>query len=127
VQKLHAVAVPANARTHDLVNLHLHLHLLRDAGADLPSLLHLCVRTFDWRRQQARPTLPLRPMGGWERACTDARTETPIDGQTPTLLDITAARGWGPPHRPSRAAPVPCADHHQGREKSRSRRCNLHP
>lgn len=89
-QKLHAVTDPAYLRAHDLVDL----QLLWDAGPDLPSLHNLSVRTFDWRRQQAWPPLPLRPMGAWELAYADARAETEVDGQTPVLPDIAAARHW---------------------------------
>lgn len=89
-QKLHAVTDPAYVRAHDLVDL----QLLWNAGPDLPVLRGLCVRTFDWRRQQAWPPLPLRPMGGWELAYADARAETEVDGQTPVLPDIAAAREW---------------------------------
>lgn len=63
-QKLHAVTDPAYARAHDLVDL----QLLWNAAPDLPTLRELCVRTFDWRRQQPWPPLPLRPMSGWELA-----------------------------------------------------------
>ena len=89
-QKLHAVTDPAYVRAHDLVDL----QLLWNAGPDLPSLHRLCARTFDWRRQQAWPPLPLRPMDGWDLAYADARAETEVDGQTPVLPDITAAREW---------------------------------
>lgn len=89
-QKLHAVTDPAYVRAHDLVDL----QLLWNAGPDLPSLLSFCVRTFDWRRQQAWPPLPVRPMDGWELAYIDARAETEVDGQTPVLPNIAAAREW---------------------------------
>lgn len=89
-QKLHAVTDPAYVRAHDLVDL----QLLWNAGPDLPSVHRLCVRTVDWRRQQAWPPFPLRPMGGWELAYAEARGETQVDGQTPVLPDITAARDW---------------------------------
>lgn len=64
------------------------------ADPDLPVLRELCVRTFDWRRQQSWPPLPLRPMGGWELAYADARAETEVGGTTPVLPDVTAAREW---------------------------------
>jgi hypothetical protein len=89
-QKLHAVTDPAYARAHDLVDL----QLLWNAGPDLPSLHTLCVSTFDWRRQQAWPPLPLRPMDGWALAYADARAETEVDGQTPVLPDVETARYW---------------------------------
>lgn len=89
-QKLHAVTDPVYVRAHDLVDL----QLLWNAGPDLPSLHRLCVSTFDWRRQQAWPPLPLRTMDGWELAYADARAETEVDGQTPVLSDIAAAREW---------------------------------
>lgn len=89
-QKLHAVTDPAYERAHDLVDL----QLLWSAGPVLLVLEGLCVRTFDWRRQQAWPPLPLRPMDGWELAYADARAETEVGGATPVLPDITAAREW---------------------------------
>ncbi|MDR6865885.1 hypothetical protein J2Y69_000470 [Microbacterium resistens] len=89
-QKLHAVTDLAYVRAHDLVDL----QLLWSAGPDLPVLRELCVRTFDWRRQQAWPPLPLRPMGGWEFAYSDARAETEVGGATPVLPDIALAREW---------------------------------
>lgn len=89
-QKLHAVTDPAYVRAHDLVDL----QLLWNADLDLSSLHSLCARTFDWRRQQAWPPLPLRPMGGWELAYVDARAETGVGGTTPVLPDVTAAREW---------------------------------
>lgn len=89
-QKLHAVTDPAYFRAHDLVDL----QLLWGAGPDLPVLKRLCERTFDWRRQQVWPPLPLRPMDGWEIAYADARAETEVGGTTPVLPDVTAAREW---------------------------------
>jgi len=89
-QKLHAVTDPAYERAHDLVDL----QLLWSASPVLLVLEGLCVRTFDWRRQQAWPPLPLRPMDGWELAYADARAETEVGGATPVLPDITAAREW---------------------------------
>lgn len=89
-QKLHAVTDPAYMRAHDLVDL----QLLWNAGPDLPSLHTLCVRAFDWRRQQAWPPLPLRPMDGWELAYADARAETEVGGQKPVVPDVEAARAW---------------------------------
>lgn len=89
-QKLHAVTDPACERAHDLVDLQL---LLNDT-TNLAYLRELCVRTFDWRRQQAWPPLPLRPMDGWSLAYSDARAETEIDGKTHVLPDVESARGW---------------------------------
>lgn len=89
-QKIHAVTDPAYVRAHDLVDL----QLLWNASPDLPSLHRLCVRTFDWRRQQAWPPLPLRPMEDWALAYADAREETEVSGETPVLPGVTAARNW---------------------------------
>lgn len=89
-QKLHAVTDPTYERAHDLVDL----QLLWNADPDLPVLRELCVRTFDWRRQQSWPPLPLRPMDGWELAYADARAETEFGGRTPALPDISEAREW---------------------------------
>lgn len=89
-QKLHAVTDPAYERAHDLVDL----QLLWGADPNLPVLRELCVRTFDWRRQQPWPPFPLRPMDGWELAYTDARAETEVGGTTPVLPDVSAAREW---------------------------------
>ena len=89
-QKLHAVTDPAYVRAHDLVDL----QLLWSAAPELSSLHGLCLRTFNWRRQQVWPPLPLRPMDGWDLAYTDARSETEIDGRTPVLPNVTAARHW---------------------------------
>jgi hypothetical protein len=89
-QKMHAVTDPAYERAHDLVDL----QLLWSAGPDLPTLRNLCERTFDWRRQQSWPPLPLRPMDDWDLAYADARDETEVDGQTPVLPDIASTREW---------------------------------
>lgn len=89
-QKIHAVTDPAYARAHDLVDL----QLLWNATPDLSSLHRLCMRTFDWRRQQSWPPLPVRPMDDWALAYTDARKETEVGGQTPVLPDVAAARDW---------------------------------
>ncbi|WP_440712144.1 nucleotidyl transferase AbiEii/AbiGii toxin family protein [Gordonia sp. FQ] len=89
-QKLHAVTDPAYARAHDLVDL----QLLWNADPDLRSLHRFCVRTFDWRRQQIWPPLPLRSMEGWELACADARSETEVAGRTSVLPNVAAAREW---------------------------------
>lgn len=89
-QKIHAVTDPAYARAHDLVDL----QLLWNAAPDLSILHRLCMRTFDWRRQQSWPPLPLRPMDDWALAYADAREETKIGGETPVLPDIAAARDW---------------------------------
>ena len=84
------VTDPAYVRAHDLVDL----QLLWSAAPELSSLHGLCLRTFNWRRQQVWPPLPLRPMDGWDLAYTDARSETEIDGRTPVLPNVTAARHW---------------------------------
>lgn len=89
-QKLHAVTDPAYQRAHDLVDL----QLLWGADPDLTALQRLCQRTFDWRRQQVWPPLPLRPMVGWELAYADARAETEIDGSAIVMPDVAAARHW---------------------------------
>lgn len=89
-QKIHAVTDPAYVRAHDLVDL----QLLWTANPDLRSLHRLCVRTFDWRRQQSWPPLPLRPMGDWALAYADAREETEVRGETGVLPDVVAAREW---------------------------------
>jgi hypothetical protein len=89
-QKLHAVTDLAYVRAHDLVDL----QLLWGADPDLTVLRRLCERTFDWRRQQVWPPLPLRSMDGWELAYADARAETEVGGTTPVLPDVTAARKW---------------------------------
>lgn len=89
-QKMHAVTDPAYERAHDLVDL----QLLWNAGPDLTTLRNLCERTFDWRRQQSWPPLPLRPMDDWDLAYADARDETEVDGQTPVLPDIASTREW---------------------------------
>ncbi len=89
-QKLHAVTDPAYVRAHDLVDL----QLLWGANPDLTVLQRLCERTFDWRRQQDWPPLPLRPMDGWELAYVDAQAETEVGGTTSVLPDLTAAREW---------------------------------
>lgn len=57
-------------------------------------LRQLCMRTFDWRGQQIWPPLPVRSMAGWEAAYADARAETEVDGTTPILPDVAAARTW---------------------------------
>lgn len=62
--------------------------------AAMTDLQRLCERTFDWRRQQAWPPLPLRPMDGWGLAHADARAETEIDGSTAVLPNVEEARSW---------------------------------
>ena len=89
-QKLHAVTDPAYRRAHDLVDL----QLLWNANPDLSVLRELCVRTFNWRRQQVWPPLPLRPMAGWELAYADARAETELGGMTPVLPNVPSPRVW---------------------------------
>ena len=70
------------------------MQLLWNATPDLSILHSLCIRTFDWRRQQSWPPLPVRPMDGWALAYAEAREETEISGETPVLPDIVAARDW---------------------------------
>lgn len=89
-QKIHAVTDPAYVRAYDLVDL----QLLWTAAPDLPTLHRLCVRTFDWRRQQSWPPLPLRPMDDWALAYADARTETEVHGETTVRPDVAEARQW---------------------------------
>lgn len=89
-QKIHAVTDLGYVRAHDLVDL----QLLWDAGPVLPAVREFCVRTFDFRRAQAWPPLPLRPMEGWSIAYDEARRETEVDGSTPVLEDIASAREW---------------------------------
>lgn len=89
-QKIHAVTDPAYTRAHDLVDL----QLLWSADPDLENVRRLCVRTFDWRRQQEWPPVPLRSMDGWEAAYQDARDETLVDASTLVLPDLEAARAW---------------------------------
>lgn len=89
-QKLHAVTDSDYARAHDLVDL----QLLWNAAPDPPRLHALCLRTFAWRRQQAWPPLPLRPMDGWALAYADARAETEVDGKTSVLPDVEEVRAW---------------------------------
>lgn len=89
-QKIHAVTDPSYARPHDLVDL----QLLWDAGPEPSVVREFCVRTFDWRRAQAWPPLPLRPMDDWAVAYSEAREETEVDRSTPVLQDIAAARQW---------------------------------
>ena len=89
-KKLHAVTDPAYRRAHDLVDL----QLLWNANPDLSVLRELCVRTFNWRRQQVWPPLPLRPMAGWELVYADARAETELGGMTPVLPNVPSPRVW---------------------------------
>ncbi|MCP2371998.1 hypothetical protein BJ978_002674 [Agromyces terreus] len=89
-QKIHAVTDPVYTRAHDLVDL----QLLWTAEPDLEALRQLCVRTFDWRRQQAWPPVPLRSMDGWETAYEDARDETLVEASTLVLPDLESARAW---------------------------------
>lgn len=89
-QKIHAVTDPSYVRAHDLVDL----QLLWNAGPDLPAVRAHCVRTFDWRRAQTWPPLPLRPMDDWELAYSEAREETEVEKLTPVLPSIASAREW---------------------------------
>lgn len=89
-QKIHAVTDPDYARAHDLVDL----QLLWDAGPDLASVREFCVRTFDFRRAQQWPPLPLRAMEGWDPAYRDAREETEVGGSSLVLEGIDSARAW---------------------------------
>ncbi|MCS5718784.1 nucleotidyl transferase AbiEii/AbiGii toxin family protein [Herbiconiux sp. CPCC 205763] len=89
-QKIHAVTDPASTRAHDLVDL----QLLWGAGPDLARLNRHCIRTFDLRKQQAWPPLPLRDMSGWELVYRDAREETEVNGLTSVASDVVAARAW---------------------------------
>lgn len=89
-QKIHALTDPDYSRAHDLVDL----QLLWAADPDLDSVREFCVRTFDFRRAQEWPPLPVRPMDGWEPAYQLSREETEIDGDSPVLADIDSAREW---------------------------------
>ncbi len=89
-QKIHAVTDPDYARAHDLVDL----QLLWDAGPELTPLREFCVRTFDFRRAQEWPPLPLRAMDEWEPAYRVAREETEVGGRSLVLAGIDSAREW---------------------------------
>ncbi|GAA1485075.1 nucleotidyl transferase AbiEii/AbiGii toxin family protein [Brachybacterium fresconis] len=89
-QKIYAVTDPSDVRAHDLVDL----QLLWEAGPEVASLREACVRTFDFRRGQAWPPLPLRDMDGWEPAYRDAREETENGGSSLVLDDLDSARAW---------------------------------
>lgn len=89
-QKIHAVTDVDYVRAHDLVDL----QLLWGAGPDLSSAREFCVRTFEFRRAQAWPPLPLRSMDGWTVAYDEARQETEVDGASPVLVDVVSAREW---------------------------------
>jgi len=89
-QKIHAVTDPAYNRAHDLVDL----QLLCSAGPDLSTVRAFCVRTFDFRRSQKWPPLPLREMDGWETQYGEARKETLVRGETLALPNIDATREW---------------------------------
>jgi hypothetical protein len=89
-QKIHAVTDPMYTRAHDLVDL----QLLWDATPDLGLLHEMCVRTFQWRRRQPWPPLPLRQMGDWETAYADARDETQVGGETLIIRHVEDARDW---------------------------------
>lgn len=89
-QKIHAVTDPDFVRAHDLVDL----QLLWEAGPNPTDIRRLCVRTFEFRRALQWPPLPLRPMDDWGVAYDEARQDTEVDGGTPVLVDIAAAREW---------------------------------
>jgi hypothetical protein len=89
-QKIHAVTDPAYARAHDLVDL----QLLWQAGPDLVRLRALCERTFNWRKGQPWPPLPLRSMDRWDLAYLDARSETEVAGHSKIKPTLASARQW---------------------------------
>lgn len=89
-QKIHAVTDLDLVRAHDLVDL----QLLWEAEPNPADVRRLCVRTFEFRRAQQWPPLPLRPMDDWGVAYDEARQETEVDGSTPVLVDIATAREW---------------------------------
>lgn len=89
-QKIHAATDPDYVRAHDLVDL----QLLWDAGPELSAVRECCVRTFDFRRAQSWPPLPLRVMDGWGIAYRSAREETEISGSSPVLANVGSAREW---------------------------------
>lgn len=89
-QKIHAVTDPAYNRAHDLVDL----QLLWKLGPDIVKVRELCVRTFEFRRQQPWPPLPMRQVGDWNLAYADAREETEVGGQTSVLLTVDEASEW---------------------------------
>lgn len=60
----------------------------------MPSLREYCVRTFDFRRAQPWPPVPLRSMDGWDRAYGDARRETEVRGDSPVRAHLSSAREW---------------------------------
>lgn len=89
-QKIHALTDPDYSRAHDLVDL----QLLWAAEPELDSVREFCVRTFNFRRAQEWPPVPLRPMDDWEPAYNLSREETEIDGGSLVLADIDSAREW---------------------------------
>lgn len=89
-QKIHAVTDPDYVRAHDLVDL----QLLWDVDPDLPAVREFCVRSFEFRRAQIWPPLPLRPMDDWRVAYDEARQETEVEGSTSVLADVASAREW---------------------------------
>lgn len=89
-QKVHAVTDPEYVRAHDLVDL----QLLWAAGPELASLRDFCLRTFNFRRAQKWPPLPLRSMDGWEPAYQAAREETEVNGNSPVLGATHSAQDW---------------------------------
>ena len=89
-QKIHALTDPDYSRAHDLVDL----QLLWAADPDLDVAREYCVRTFDFRRAQKWPPLPVRTMDGWEPAYQLSREETEVGGDSLVLADIGSAREW---------------------------------
>ncbi|WP_431310197.1 nucleotidyl transferase AbiEii/AbiGii toxin family protein [Litorihabitans aurantiacus] len=106
-QKLHAVTDPAYERAHDLVDL----QLLWRADPDLPRLRDLCERTFDWRRRQPWPPLPLHSTTSWTPPTTP-RGGRPPSTATSSCYPTSRQRGTGSngrsassPRRPRRSTP----------------------
>ncbi len=60
-QKLHGATEPGSRRVHDLVDLQL---ILAQGEPDWAKTRAICVRLFDYRRQQAWPP-PLSPSADW--------------------------------------------------------------
>lgn len=89
-QKIHAVTDPTYSRAHDLVDL----QILWTANPDMKLVREYCLRTFDFRRQQLWPPIPLRSMRGWNKAYYEAREETEVNGGTFVLPKIADARNW---------------------------------
>lgn len=89
-QKIHALTFVGDERPQDLVDL----QLLWTAAPDTNKLRTYCERTFAFRRAQPWPPVQLRPMDGWGERYRLARDETVVDGRSPVLDDLEAARGW---------------------------------